>query len=166
MFVFVQRALPHPLKHRDAVGPGPAERLANVLSKPIYLLHAAPTAAQVSARRGWAGWGAIGAGASLPLRCNLHEIIPVFLFVFFSFILTLLGPLLLSRPLRRFFPTSRGKKFGGRGSEILPDMHLLDEVCCFECKHRGDRIKNNKRQEIKGKMHKRQFMFLMTDRAG
>lgn len=54
-------ALPHPLKHNDAVGPGPAKRLGNVLSKPIYLLHAAPTATQVSAR--WEGrWGgAIGA---------------------------------------------------------------------------------------------------------
>lgn len=51
----VRRALPHPLKHNDAAGPGPAERLGNVLSKPIYLLHAAPTAARVSAR--WEGRG-------------------------------------------------------------------------------------------------------------
>lgn len=51
-------ALPHPLKHHHAVGPGPAERLGNVLSQPIYLLHAAPAAAQVSAR--WEGGGGGG----------------------------------------------------------------------------------------------------------
>lgn len=57
----MQRALPHPFKHNDAVVPGPAERLGNVLSKPIYLLHAAPTATQVSAR-----WGGGGVGAAHP----------------------------------------------------------------------------------------------------